>query len=261
MGSSERPLRPILDPVRFAKLALVALLLAGCAAGPDGERAQDLLQQAQAANANVKSATYVATIAFSGEGQSFKLSMDGGAQLKGRRAGDQFLRIRAEGLPADLGMKGNLMLMVKRGNQMTFTVAGRTQVLPAPRELAADTNAWGSLASLDLASCVESVDVQERRNLNGEPATRIAGTIDTACLLRSLARLSGLGSAVGQGLDTDKLGDAVGDVRATLFISDRSHLLIGGLVSLTAHAQSRTMDVQFSYRLTSVNEPVRFPSS
>jgi hypothetical protein len=33
--------------MRLAKLLLVTLLLAGCAAGPDGQRAQELLQQAQ----------------------------------------------------------------------------------------------------------------------------------------------------------------------------------------------------------------------
>jgi hypothetical protein len=247
--------------VRFAKLALVALLLSGCAAGPDGRRAQELLQQAQAANASVKSATYVATMAFSGEGRKFKLSMEGAAQLKGKRAGDQYLRMRAEGLPAGLGLSGDLMMMVKRGDRVTLSSAGRTQVLPAPAGLAKDTNAWGALASLDLASCVQDVDVQEGSNLNGEPATRIAGTVDTACLVRSLAKLSGLGSVTGQNLDMGKLGDAAGDIHATLFVSDRSHLLIGGVVSMSAHDKGQTLDVQLSYRLTSVNEPVTFPSS
>jgi hypothetical protein len=249
-----------LEPMRFAKLALVPILLAGCAAGPDGQRAQELLQQAQTANTNMKSATYVATLAFSGAGQKFELTMEGGALLKGQGAGDQFLRMRTEGLPAELGMSGNTMLMVKRGNQITLTAAGRTQVIPAPTELAHDRSAWGSLASLGLASCVEKVDVQEGRNLNGEPATRIAGTVDTGCLLRSLVKLSGLGSLAGKSLDTSKLGDSVGDIKATLFVSERSHLLIGGLVSIRAHAQGKSLDVQFSYRLTSVDEPVRFPN-
>jgi hypothetical protein len=209
----------------------------------------------------MKSATYVMTMAFSGDGQRFKVTMEGGALLKGKAAGDQFLRMRAEGLPSDLGMSGDMMLMVKRGSRITFTAGGRTQVMAAPRELTHDTNAWGSLASFELASCVEKVDVEEGRNLNGEPATRIAGTVDTGCLLRSLVKLSGLGSLAGQSLDTKKLGDSVGDIKATLLVSERSHLLIGGLVSINAHAQGKALDVQFSYRLTSVNEPVRFPSS
>jgi hypothetical protein len=247
--------------MRFAKLALVAVLLTGCASGSDGQRAQELLQQAQTANANMKSATYVATVAFAGEGQEFKLTMQGGALLKGKAAGDQFLRMRADGLPAALGMSGDVMLMVKRGDRITLTAAGRTQVLPAPRELAANTKAWGSLASLDLASCVENVDVEEGGNLNGEPATRVAGTVDTGCLLGSLMTLSGLGALAGQRVDAGKLSESVGDIRATLFVSERSKLLIGGLVSVNAHAQGKSLDVQFSYRLTSVNEPVRFPSS
>lgn len=248
--------------MRFVKLALVALLLTGCAAGPDGERAQELLQQAQAADAKVKSSTYVATLAFSGAGQNFKLSMKGGAVAKGKGAGDQFLRMRAEGLPAGLGLgAGDLMLMVKRGNRITLTAAGQTQVLKAPTTVTHDTKTWGALASFELASCVEKVDVEEGRNLNGEPATRIAGTVDTVCLLKSLAKLSGLGALTGQGLDASKLGGSVGDIRATLFVSERSQLLIGGLVSLTVESQGRKVDAQFSYRLTSVNEPVRFPSS
>jgi hypothetical protein len=246
--------------MRLAKLFLATILLAGCAAGPDGQQAQQLLQEAQAANAKVKSATYVATMAFSGEGQKFQLSMAGGALLKGKRAGDQFLRMRAEGLPTQLGMNGELMLMVKRGDRLTMTMGGRTQVLPAPRELSAQTQAWGSLASLDLVSCVKKVDVEAGRNLNGEPATRIAGTIDTACVVRSLANLSGLGSVAGGTLDAGKIGDTLGDVKATLFVSDRTKLLIGGLITLTAKAEGRAMEIQFSYRLTSVNEPVRFPA-
>jgi hypothetical protein len=209
----------------------------------------------------MKSATYVATMAFSGDGQKFKVTMEGGALLKGKNAGDQFLRLRAEGLPRELGMGGEVMLMVKRGERMAITAGGQTQEHRVPTELTGDTKAWGSLASLELASCVEKVDVEEGRNLNGEPATRIAGTVDTACLLRSLVKLSGLGSLAGRSLDTDKLGDSVGDIKATLFVSERSHLLIGGLVSVNAHAQGKALDVQLSYRLTSVNEPVRFPSS
>jgi hypothetical protein len=247
--------------MRLAKfLLVVTLLVSGCAAGPDGQRAQELLQQAQAANANVKSATYVATMSFEGQGQKFQLSMEGGALMKGQHAGDQYLRMRAEGLPAQLGVNGDLMLMVKRGSRLALTMRGQTQVMTAPADLSTQTGAWGSLASLDLVSCVKKVDVDEGRNLNGEPAARIAGTIDTPCVVRTLIKLSGLGSLAGSSVDTSKIGDTLGDVRATLFVSDRSHLLIGGLISLTAHAQGQTMDVQFSYRLTGVNQPVRFPT-
>jgi hypothetical protein len=245
----------------LAKLLLITVLLAGCAAGPDGQRAQELLQQAQAANASVRSATYVANMSFSAEGQKFQLSMEGGALMKGRHAGDQFLRMRAEGLPAQLGLNGDLMLMVKRGNQLSLTMGGQTQTMAAPSTMAAQAGGWGSLASLDLVSCVKRVDVEEGRNLNGEPAARIAGTIDTGCVIQALTKLSGLGSLAGTSVDTSKIGDTLGDVRATLFVSDRTHLLIGGLISLSAHAEGRTMDIDFSYRLTSVNQPVRFPAS
>jgi hypothetical protein len=187
--------------------------------------------------------------------------MEGGALMKGRHAGDQFLRMRAEGLPAQLGMNGDLMLMVKRGSRLSLTMGGQTQTMAAPATMADQAGAWGSLASLDLVSCVKKVDVEEGRNLNGEPAARIAGTIDTECVVRSLVELSGLQSLAGMNVDASKISDSLGDVKATLFVSDRTHLLIGGVISLSARAQGRTMDIQFSYRLTSVNEPVRFPAS
>jgi hypothetical protein len=47
------------------------------------------LKRAEAAQARLASATYEVTMNVSFDGQRFSLVMNGGAYLKGRRAGDQ----------------------------------------------------------------------------------------------------------------------------------------------------------------------------
>jgi len=41
-------------------------------------------------------------------------------------------------------------------------------------------------------------------------------------------------------------------------VSDRTHLLVGGLITLEIEVDELSFDV--SYRLTSINRPVRFPA-
>ena len=119
---------------------------------------------------------------------------------------------------------------------------------------------WGSFDSLDLTSCVKKVDVAEGRSLNGEPATRIAGEFDAVCAFEAVSGLSGLGQNAGATPDLDQLRDHLGAARATLFVSDRTHLLVGGLITLEIEVDGNEMSFDVSYRLTSINRPVRFPA-
>ena len=43
-------------------------------------------------------------------------------------------------------------------------------------------------------------------------------------------------------------------------VSDRSHLLVGGLITLEVEVDGHEMSFEVSYRLTSMNQPVRFPA-
>jgi hypothetical protein len=245
--------------MRFRALVLVAALAAGCAGGPDANRARDLLERAQAEQRKLASAGYELQLSAAMDGQKFAFTVDGAAQLKGAKAGDQFLRMRASS-PAGAQPASDFELwMAKRGSRVTVSFGGQAQTFAAGQAGVPDVDAWSSFGSLDFASCVERLDLDEVRNLNAEPATRIAGVIDTACILRAASKLSGLSEAAGQPWDLSELAKHVEGVRVTLFVSERSHLLIGGLVTTKIKAEGRALDLQLSYRLTSINRPLRFP--
>ena len=129
-----------------------------------------------------------------------------------------------------------------------------------PAELRATQDAWGSFDSLDLTSCVKKVDVAEGQNLNGEPATRIAGEFDALCAFKAVSGVSSMGQNAGSTPDLEQLRDHLGAARATLFVSDRTNLLVGGVITLEVEVDGHEMSFDVSYRLTSVNQPVRFPA-
>jgi hypothetical protein len=239
-------------------LFLVVLALAGCAGGPDGQQAQALLQRAQAEQAKLSSAGYELKLNASLAGQKFGFTVDGAAQIKGPRAGDQFLRMSAS-MPTGAQAGSFEMWLAKRGSRVTMSFDGRTQSFAAGQAGAPDLDAFGSFGSFDFASCVKRVDVEEGRSLNGEPATRVAGVVDTTRVISAAAKMNGLSEASGQQFDLGELAKHVDDVWATFFISDRTHLLIGGLITTKVKAEGQTLDLELSYRLKDVNKPVRFP--
>jgi hypothetical protein len=247
-------------PMRLLALALAALALgAGCAGSPDARQAYDLLERAQAEQKTLSSAGYELKLSADMGAQKFSFRVAGAAQLKGANAGDQYLRIRAAVPTGAVGAGDVDMWMVKRGSRVTVSFGGQAQTFDAARAGAPDLDAWGSFGSLDFASCVKRVGVEPGRSLNGEPVTRIGGVVDTVCILRAASKMSGLSKAAGQPFDLDDLATHVEDVRATLFVSDRSHLLVGGVIATTVSAEGQTLDLQLSYRLTEVNKPLRFP--
>jgi hypothetical protein len=232
---------------------LFVFLLAACAGGEDAKRAQKLLEQAEAAQARLSTVGYAGKVSFSYEDQRFGMGFSGAAVLQGASAGDQWLRMTGEGIP---GAGSVDMSIVRKGSRMTLRSMGVTQNVPVPPAVERDDDPWGSLGAMDLASCVKKVDVKEGRNFNGEPATRIAGVVDTVCAFEAVRSVSSLGQAGA--VDLDVIKDKLGDARATLFVSDRSHLLIGGVLGLDVDVEGQSFSFEVAYRLTSVNEPVRF---
>jgi hypothetical protein len=94
---------------------------------------------------------------------------------------------------------------------------------------------------------------------NGEPATRITGKFDPIYAFKALSGVSSLGQNDRSTPDLEQLRDHLGAAR-TLFVSDRTHLLVGGLITLEVEVDGNEMSFDVSYRLTSVNQPVRFPA-
>jgi hypothetical protein len=243
--------------MRFLVLATTVVALAGCSGGPDATQAYDLLQRSQAAQANLSTVSYEAKSSFSVQGQKFGYTFRGQAQLQGASAGDQWLELTSQEVP---GVGKITMTMVRRGSRLTVRSMGSTQEVPVPAELQGKKEAWGSFDSLDLASCVDDVDVAEGQTVNGEPATRVAGEFDPVCAFEAVGGVSSLGQNTGPAPDLDQLRDHLGGARASLFFSERTHLLVGGLITLEVEVDGHEISFDVSYRLTGVNRPVRFPA-
>jgi hypothetical protein len=237
-------------------LGLVALL-AGCG-GEDALRAQQLLLDAQAAQARLSSATFSVDLAFDVEGRQGAIVLEGGGYLKGRRAGDSVLKLRTEGLPE---AKGFEFTLVTRGREAFVRMAGSWRRYPLP---AGGRSRSGSLdvgELLQFARYVKEVRVADGAVIDGEPTTRISGVLDTAGLLRSLAGFGSLPGAAQLGsFDTSKLAAELGDVHAILLVSNRTGLVRMAIVELALEAEGHSAKLKLVYRLTSANRPVAIPS-
>jgi hypothetical protein len=246
---------------RLAALALAVLTLvaAGCA-GAEGRRGQELLQQAEAAEKNVSSATFELELNATHEGQRVGLSLRGGGYSKGKRAGDMFLEATTSGA---LGAH-DFAFVADRG-RLSMKTNGTWQTMPGSASLRSSLGTMGSrdlgsAAFLELARYVKEVRVTEGQSVNGEPTATISGTIDTAGLVQGVAKLEGLSElAGGAAPDLSELSNYLGDTRVAIAFSERTHLIRGAVVNLTVDAQGQKSDLQLVYRLRDVNKPVRFP--
>ena len=236
---------------RVAALALAVLPLLACS-GEQGERAQQLLTRAQAAQARLTSATYEARMTVSMDGQRFGLVMNGGAYLKGRRAGDQVLRMSAEGIP---GVGAMNMQMVVRSRVATMSLNGRRFTMPLPASTKQQYD-WSS-TMLDLARYVKRVKVREGRVVNGERGATISGVIDTEGLLKAVSKLETFSQAAGPAApDVGDLAEHLGDIRAAVFVARRTGLIRSAVISLGVDADGKKADIEFTYRLSSTNKAV-----
>lgn len=233
---------------RFLPLVLCALTLPACS-GEHGEQAQQLLARAEAAHARLTSATYEARIAFTMEGQKMSLVLDGGGYFKGRRAGDQLLTIRTEGVPA-LGAV-DMQVVVRRG-RATMTMNGRRFSLPVPATASATRQYDFSSTMVDLARYVKRVSVREGRVVNSEQGATIAGVIDTEAMVKALSKLDNFAQAA----NLDTFAGSLGDIHAAVFVSQRTGLLRSAALSMAVDAEGKKADIEVTYRLKTTNRAV-----
>lgn len=241
----------------LATLVLVAfaLVASGCV-GADGQRAKELLSQAQAAESTVKSAAFELELTATYDGQKVGMTMRGGGYTKGVRAGDMFVEATTSGAFA-----GFDFAVVAVGDRAHLRMNGDWRALPRPASLRRDTSQdLGSAAFMELARYVKKVKVSEHQLVDGEPTAIISGVVDTAGLVNAMAKLNGVTALAGNSApDMSQIADMLGDTRATVAISERTHLVRAAIVSLSAEAQGKSIDLQLVYRLSDVNGPVRFP--
>jgi hypothetical protein len=236
---------------RLAVLALAVLPLAACS-GDQGARAQQLLTRAEAAQARLTSATYEARIDVSMEGQQFSLVTHGGAYLKGRRAGDQILSMRAEAIPGAGSFDARVLI---RGRQASMRVDGKRYSMPLPASTKQPFD-WSS-TMVDLTRYVKRVKVHEDRVVNGEHGATVTGVIDTAGLLKAVSRLDAFEQVAGSaGPQFDKFADHLSDVRVALFVAERTGLIRSAVLNLGLDADGKKAELELRYRLDSTNRAI-----
>lgn len=244
---------PIFGPVHhrfFLPILLgLALVAAGCG-GAEGVRAQELLADAQAAEAKLSSASYEIELLFTQKGQSIGLDMNGRGYLRGKRAGDQVLEMRGSGPLA--GLEVELAIL---GEQTFVKLDGRWQAFPRPVGQA-ESLQLGPAVVAELARHVTRVNVQEGQLINGESLTSVSGVLDADGLVRAISDLEDFSDAVeAPSPDLAKVSEQIGDIHAVLAFSERTRLLRSAVVDFTVD----DMAIRAIYRLGDVNKPVRFP--
>lgn len=232
---------------RVCLLIGAVLLLAGCSA-EEGLRAQELLQQAEAAQAAVSSSTFDGSLSFSYDGQEFAMRFEGATSKDG-----EWFSLHASDIP---GAGDFSMQMLVRGGRAWTSFGGRWQQSPAPT--AGSGGSLNGAAFQQLARYVKDVRVTEHQQVGAKLVTTIGGEIDTQAMVGALAKLGPL--AGEEGFDLSKLGVRFGDIEALLTIDERTHLLDTAMIELGLEAQGRQLDLELRYRLTSVGEPVALPS-
>jgi hypothetical protein len=236
---------------RLAAPVLAVLVLAGCS-GEQGERAQQLLNRAQTAQARLTSMSYEVRMTFGLDGQRATVVLEGGTYLKGRRAGDQVMTMRLDGLP---GMSAINMQMVLRGPQMRMSMNGQTFATAVPASARKQYD-WSS-SMMELARYVKDVHVLEGRVVNGERGSTVSGVIDTEGLLEAAAKLRSLSQATGQAApDMSDLAENVGDTHAALFIASRTGLIRSAVIGVSMEAGGEKIALDITYRLKDVNRRV-----
>jgi hypothetical protein len=238
--------------VRIVASCCALALLAGCSA--EGQRAQELLQQAEVAQQALESSTFEGRVSLEADGQAFGVTFKGATSAEG-----EWVSLSAKGLPG--GGDFSLQLL-RRGSRAWTNVDGGWQATPLPSSPRAGASATLSAGAFQqLAQHVKAVRVTEHEVIGGKPVALIAGEIDTAGMLETLAQFgSAAGKPEGLSLDFSDLGIELGDIEAVLTVDERTHLLDAALVTFSIEAKGKRVAIELRYRLTSANEPVRLPT-
>ena len=239
----------------LATVVGAAFLLSGCST-EEGNRAQELLQQAEQAQTTLHSAAFEIDVGAVVDGEQINVAVKGAASKEGA-----VISMHATGIPEASDQDFQIVI---RGNRAWMsTTNGTWAAMPVPKEMNGKSGSMGADAFQQLARYVRDVRVAEHQQIGGKPVTTIAGEIDTAGLIKAVTKL---GSLAGPGseqpafdFDLDDLGLKFGDIKAVLTIDETTHLLSSALVTLSMDVQGKKLELELRYRLTSSNQPVKFP--
>ena len=169
----------------LAIVAAAAFLLSGCST-EEGNRAQDLLQQAEQAQANLDSATFEASVGFQMQRKQVDLTLKGAASKEGAT-----LSMRATGIPEAAGK--NFQMVVRGNRAWVSTTNGKWASMPVPKEMNGMSGSMGA-GSVPASSPATSgtCALPSTSRSSGKPVTTIAGEIDTTGMIKAMAKLGSL---------------------------------------------------------------------
>jgi hypothetical protein len=228
-------------------LAAAAVVLAGCA-GPDGQKAQSLLLQADVAQKALTSEQFSMRMNMDAVGVKIAMQMAGGGYLKGAQAGDVYMTVTGQ-TPDGKSLDASV---VKRGDLVTVRSNGQTQTLSAAQaqqQLGAQFQSMVN-GGFNFAQYVKSVKVSDATLPNGDAADQIVGVLDTQGAANSLVKNLGLGNIAH-----------LNDTRAVLTISRTTHLVTTALIDMSMDFLGKKMTISLTYGLTGANVPIDFPTS
>ena len=234
--------------VRLVTGLAALALLTGCST-EEGLRAQELLQQAEAAQAQLRSSTFDGSMSISADGMEIALAFEGATSPEG-----EWFSMRSSGIPgADMAIE-----VLNRKGRVSMNSGSGWKAVPGGAAAVSSSNGTISGdAFQQLARYVKDVRVSEHQLIGGKQVTTVAGEIDTQGMLEAFTKLS---SFAPNGFDLSKAGVELGDIEAVLTIDERTALLDTAFVGFAMSAEGKSAEIELRYRLASANRPVRLPS-
>jgi hypothetical protein len=244
IGAAEPIRGPML--VRLVTVLASLALLTGCST-EEGRRAQELLKQAETAQAQLRTSTFDGSMSISFDGATIGMQFHGATSPQG-----EWFSLQTSGVPGGGDMA---MQVLNRNGHVTVNTGGGWQAAPAGA--AGSNGTMSAEAFQQLAQYVTDVRVNEHQLIGGKPVTTIAGEIDTQGMLEAALKLGSL--APSGGFDVSDAGIDFGDIHAVLTIDERTKLLDTAFVSFSMSAEGKSAKIELRYRLASANQPVKLP--
>lgn len=233
--------------VRVVTTLAALALLAGCGT-EEGMRAQELLQQAEAAQAQLRTSTFDGSVSLAAEGTNIRLAFTGATAAAG-----EWFSLRTSGIPGG----DTTMQVLNRNGRVSANTGRGWKPLPGAATATGGNATMSAGAFQQLARYVRDVRVSEHQPIDGKMKTTIAGEIDTEGMIEAAAKLSSIAPAGS--FDLADAGLDLGDIHAVLTIDEATGLLDSAFVTFSMTAQGKSAKLELRYRLAGANEPVRLP--
>jgi hypothetical protein len=221
--------------------AASVLPLTGCV-GAEGKQAQDILAQTDDAMAQARSFRFAGRLALETPAGDFTVVMRGAASKED--GGASVVTVSSDDVPGFPEVT-----VVTRGQDGWMKAGGGWQHVQVPAGQAT------GMEQFDFVPYVKDVDVDGGQQVDGEPAVKITGVLDTAGLVNGF--LGRLGAVPGGALPD--LSDGLGDTRVVLYVSETSHLPLRTLVDMSFEQGGESAEMHFDFAITNVDEPVAIP--